>query len=589
MQHEPTNPLLNEDALAEPKKTFREPSPAPGRKRIGEMLMEEGLLTNEQLQQALAGQKELGIKLGQYLIQKNMVDESHVVRLLARQLRVGRYDKERFPPSTELAEVVPESLAHRHLLVPLQRQGSLLWLAMMDPTDLDAIDLVMKTSGYDVEPVICTEQEYVSHFYGVYGRMLEGIADVEVEQEQSITVEDSTVTISSLQYMAEDAPVVKLVNSVLVQALDRGASDIHIQPKHKDVLLRFRVDGKLEEAPAPPKAFYLPFISRIKLLSNMDISISRVPQDGRFTYRTRDKEISVRTSTTPTIYGEKVVMRMLNQSNEVMDFTELGMSEREAKILRTATRRPYGLILATGPTGSGKTTLLYSVLDKLNKIDVNIVTLEDPVEYRVENICQIQLNRKAGMTFASGLRSVLRQDPDIIMVGEIRDLETADIAIKSALTGHKVLSTLHTNNAADTITRMVEMGIEPFLVASTLLVSVAQRLVRRLCDDCAVEEPATSKQLKILGVKPSEGLTIRKAVGCQKCGRSGYKGRIGVFEILEIDENIQDMVIKRASAHQIRAAAVRAGTLVTLKQNAAIKVLEGQTSLEEYMTIAFEL
>ncbi len=579
--------LSPEESAARRRPARGAPAHRP-RKLLGQMLLEENLITAEQLETALREQKNYGLKLGQYLIQRNLVDEHDIVRLLAIQLKVERYDKERFPTDAGIAAQVPEAIAHKHLLVPLKKEGSLLWLGMMDPTDLEAVDAVMKTSGLDVEPVICTEQEYVTHFYGVYGRMLEGIADVEVEQDNPITVEDSTFTISSLQYMAEDAPVVKLVNSTLVQALERGASDIHIQPKYDTVLLRFRVDGKLEEAPAPPKAFFLPFISRIKLLSNMDISVSRVPQDGRFTYRTRDKEISVRTSTIPTIFGEKVVMRLLNQSNEVLTFSQLGMSEREVRILEKAALRPYGMVLATGPTGSGKTTLLYSLLSRLNKVDVNIVTLEDPVEYRVENICQIQLNRKAGMTFASGLRSVLRQDPDIIMVGEVRDLETADIAIKSSLTGHKVLSTLHTNNAADTITRLVEMGIEPFLVASTLLVSIAQRLVRRVCGDCAEEYPVTERMYKVMGVKPGEALTAKRAKGCRKCGQSGYRGRVGVYEILEIDEMVKDLIIQRASAHQIRSAAVKAGSLVTLRQNAAIKVLEGETTFEEYMTIAFE-
>ncbi len=589
-----TGQATTQGAIAQPRFKLDPANVAPQsagggeRKRLGEMLVDEGLITPEDLHKALQVHKAYNMKLGQYLIQRNLVDERNIVRLLAKQLRVEMFDPEEFPPDLSLSELVPEAISHKHLVVPLKRDGDMLMVGMMDPTDINAIDLIGKLSRLYVEPVICTEQEYVSYFYKIYGRMLEGIADVDFDIERPEGIEDSTVTISSLQYMAEDAPIIKLVNSTLVSALERRASDIHIQPKHDSAMMRFRVDGKLEEAPAPPKNFYLPFISRIKLLSNMDISVSRIPQDGRFTYRTRDREISVRTSTMPTIWGEKVVMRLLDQSGEAMGMEQLGLDAREQKIIETGLKRPYGMLLATGPTGSGKTTLLYALLKKLNNIDVNIVTLEDPVEYRLDEIAQIQLNRKAGMTFASGLRSVLRQDPDIIMVGEVRDLETADIAIRAALTGHKVLSTLHTNNAAETITRLIEMGIEPFLVASTLLVSVAQRLVRRVCTDCCEDMPATPAILKAMQVKTSENIMIKKPVGCPKCGRTGFKGRVGVYEILEIDQAVQDLILKRASSATIRNAAVEAGKLHTLKQNAAVKVLKGMTTIEEYMNVAFE-
>lgn len=558
------------------------------RKKLGEMLVEDGLLSADDLHKALAVHKSYGMKLGQYLIQRNLVDERNIVRLLAKQLRVEMFDPEKYPPDISLSDVVPEAISHKHLLVPIKRTGDMLMLAMMDPTDLNAIDIIGKLTRLYVEPVICTEQEYVSYFYKIYGRMLEGIADVDYDVERPQGVEDSTFTISSLQYMAEDAPIIKLVNSTLVAALERRASDIHIQPRQDSILVRFRVDGKLEEAPAPPRQFFLPFISRIKLLSNMDISVSRIPQDGRFTYRTREREISVRTSTMPTIWGEKVVLRLLDQSGDAMDLEQLGLDAREQRIIESGLKRPYGMLLATGPTGSGKTTLLYALLKRLNTTDVNIVTLEDPVEYRMDSIAQIQLNRKAGMTFATGLRSVLRQDPDVIMVGEVRDLETADIAVRAALTGHKVLSTLHTNNAAETITRLIEMGIEPFLVASTLLVSVAQRLVRRVCTDCCEEFLATPSILKAMQVKTTEQIRIRRAVGCPRCGRTGFKGRIGVYEILEIDQAVQDLILRRASSATIRNAAVEAGKLHTLKQNAAIKVLRGLTTIEEYMSVAFE-
>jgi len=381
--------------------------------------------------------------------------------------------------------------------------------------------------------------------------------------------------------MAQEAPVVRLVNSILAQAVREGASDIHISPEAKTVQLRFRIDGKLHEVPSPPRSMILPIISRLKILSNMDISVTRVPQDGRFTVRMENREINVRSSVIPTIHGENAVLRLLDMSSKVYTLEELGMSDQDRIKIETVVDRPYGMILSTGPTGSGKTTSLYAILQRVNQPDINIITLEDPVEYRVEKIRQTQLNRKAGMTFASGLRSILRQDPDVIMVGEIRDAETAGIATQAALTGHRVLSTVHTNDAAGAITRLIDMGIEPFLVSSVLLVSFAQRLVRTICPYCRERYQPPRVALEAWGLDNLENPNFQRGTGCPQCLNTGYRGRTGIFEILVIDDEIQEMVIQNSTAQEITRYARNAGKLSTLKDDAMDKVARGVTTLEE--------
>jgi type IV pilus assembly protein PilB len=398
------------------------------------------------------------------------------------------------------------------------------------------------------------------------------------EEKASIT-ED--VEVSSLQGMAEEAPVVRLVNSILSQGVREGASDIHISPEKESVQVRFRVDGRLHEVPAPPKSMFLPIISRLKILANMDIAVSRIPQDGRFTVKMKNKDINIRASTIPSIYGENLVMRLLDTSTSIYSLERLGMNEKDCQKLESMIEKPHGMILSTGPTGSGKSTSLYSILKKINQPDINIITVEDPVEYRIEKIRQVQLNRKAGMTFASGLRSILRQDPDVIMVGEIRDSETANIAVQAALTGHRVLSTLHTNDSPGAITRFVDMGIEPFLVASVMIVSFAQRLIRTVCPSCKTSYQPAPEALKFWGLENVENANFQQGKGCFSCMQSGYKGRTGVYEVLVIDDFVQDLILKRASAHEITRAVKEVSEFTTLKDNAAEKVIQGITSLEE--------
>ena len=557
------------------------------RKKLGEILVEGGLLTQKQLEQALPFQKKSNLKLGQFLVREGIVSEVQIVDLVSNQLKLEKYRPDKHIIDMEVARLIPADIAHKYGVAPLQKNGMLITVAMTDPLDINALDAIEVFTNCEVEAVICTEQQLnLLHttLFGTYagiGGVLEELEDVQIDKgpEKAAALED--VEVSSLQGMAEEAPVVRLVNSILSQGVREGASDIHISPEKDHVQIRFRVDGKLHEVPAPPKSMFLPIISRLKILANMDIALSRVPQDGRFTVKMKNKDINIRASTIPSIYGENLVLRLLDTSSSIYSLELLGMNERDRERLESIITKPYGMILSTGPTGSGKSTALYSILKKVNQPDINIITVEDPVEYRIDKIRQVQLNRKAGMTFASGLRSILRQDPDVIMVGEIRDSETASIAVQAALTGHRVLSTLHTNDAAGAMTRLVDMGIEPFLVASVMLVSFAQRLVRKVCPNCRTPHKPSPEALKYwrLSEVDTSGFIIGQ--GCFNCMNSGYKGRTGIYEVLVISDMVQDMILKRKSAHEINRAAIEAGTFATLRDNALEKVIQGITSLEE--------
>jgi type IV pilus assembly protein PilB len=469
----------------------------------------------------------------------------------------------------------------------VSKKSSLLTVCMVDPMDIEALDSLEVLTKLEANPVICTEHQLSELTFAVYGlnsdlgEVMDSMEDMSIEADSADMETGADVAVTSLQEMADEAPVVRLVNSILAQAVRERASDVHLSPEKSFVQLRFRVDGKLREAPAPPKSVFLPIVSRIKILANMDIAVSRVPQDGRFTFNLDGREIHVRASSLPTIHGENLVLRLLYRTGEALGLDDLGLSPEAMELMAATASKPWGMILATGPTGSGKTTTLYAILKKLNRPDINIVTLEDPVEYRVEKIRQVQLNRKAGMTFASGLRSILRQDPDTIMVGEIRDAETAGIAVQSALTGHKVLSTLHTNDAAGAVTRLMEMGVEPFLVSSTLLVAIAQRLVRKNCPHCLEEYAPPAAAVAAMGMEDAASARFVRGTGCYRCNNSCFMGRVGVYEILPVDEMVQDMILRRASGAEITRAMVKAGRMRTLKQDAARLAAAGVTSLEE--------
>lgn len=557
------------------------------------MLVESNLIGEDRLKQALIDQKKAGLKLGQFLTRQGIVSEQQIIDLLSKQLKIAKYHPDSYPLDIDLIRLIPIEVAQKYSVAPLRKKGRLLTIAIVDPLDINALDYIEVLTNSEVEPIVCSERELnqlISSLYGTQsglGSLMENMEIKSPDEGQEETASDKEeVQIASLQDLAGEAPVIRLANSIFAQAIRDGASDVHISPQQNSVQLRFRVDGKLLEVPSPPKSLFLPIIARMKILANMDITVSRIPQDGRFTLKLDKKEINVRVSSIPTIYGENMVLRLLDTSGGVYSLDRLGMIPSDMEKIENVCNKPYGMVLSTGPTGSGKSTSLYAILNAINKPDINIMTLEDPVEYRINNIRQIQLNRKAGMTFASGLRSILRQDPDVIMVGEIRDSETAAIAVQAAQTGHRVLSTVHTNDAAGAITRFIDMGIEPFLVSSVLLVSFAQRLVRTVCPYCKEPYTPSEKAYRALGITPEEAKTavFQHGKGCYQCKNTGYKGRTGLFEVLVNDEMVQDMILKKRSSQEIARAAIEAGNLRTLQKDAAAKVVQGITTLEEAMS-----
>ncbi|MDY6822221.1 MAG: ATPase, T2SS/T4P/T4SS family [Thermodesulfobacteriota bacterium] len=558
------------------------------RRKLGEMLIDAGHLTEEKLSKYLAAQQRSGLKLGQFLIREGVVSEAMIVELISQQAGIKKYNAMEFPVSSENAAKLAEGIARKYQAIPLKQDIQLLYVAMTDPLDIRSLDAIEFECNMEVEPLICNEQEFSHLFSLIYGARADAGdmgAGFDMVDEMNFAEEEAaeagTTELTSLQHMAEEAPVVRLVNTLLSQAIRQGASDIHISPEKRYIQIRFRIDGSLHEMPAPPRQMFLSIVSRLKILASLDISISRIPQDGRFSVKIENKDINVRVSTIPTIYGENAVLRLLDTSSGVYTLDQLGMAADDQEKLKRNIAKPYGMVLATGPTGSGKSTSLFAMMNRINNPDINIITLEDPVEYRMEGIRQAQLNRKAGMTFAGGLRSILRQDPDVIMVGEIRDGETAQVATQAALTGHMVFSTVHTNDAAGAITRFIDMGVEPFLVSSVMLVSIAQRLVRKICEYCAQDDHPTREALAFMGLDNVPDPVFKKGRGCPQCMNTGYRGRTGIYEIMDIDDEIQDMILKRRSARQIIQAAVTAGKLRTLKQDAARKAALGITTLDE--------
>ena len=555
------------------------------RKKLGEMLAEANLLTEDQLKEALMDLPKSKLKLGQYLIRKGLVGEHPMLEMLSRQLKIERYQPEKYPLDQSLAQLIPLDYAQKFQIAPLKKKGRLLTICMSDPMDIDTLDGVEMLTNCEVEPSIGTEREVnqlISSIYGIQSGLGNVLETMEIDIKPETEKEDQTdVLVSSLQDMAGEAPVIRLVNTIFGQAIREGASDVHISPQQNNVQVRFRIDGKLHDVPAPPKSLFLPIVARIKILANMDITVSRVTQDGRFTLKMDRKEINVRVSSIPTIHGENLVLRLLDTGAGIYSLDKLGMIPSDIVKIQSIINKPYGMILSTGPTGSGKSTSIYAILNELNRPESHIMTLEDPVEYRIENIRQVQLNRKAGMTFAGGLRSILRQDPDIIMVGEIRDPETAAIAVQAAQTGHRLLSTVHTNDAAGAISRLVDMDIEPFLIASVLLATFAQRLVRTICPYCKETYQPPKAALAAVGLEGVENGSFMRGKGCNQCMNTGYKGRTGIFEVLVNDEMIQRLILEKRSAQEIAREAKKAGKLRTLQEDAAAKVLRGITTLEE--------
>ena len=551
------------------------------RKRLGELLMESGKINEEQLERALASQKKSGDRLGKVVVSLGFITEMDLLRLLETHLEIPLVDLSTSVPEREATQMIPGSLAERHQLIPLRKRGNKLIVAMSDPTNFFAIDDVRMVTNSEIEPVIASEgdiQRAISTAYGVAEMVEKAVTQLQKE-ELSGLMELET---------ADDAPIISIVNSLISQAIKATASDIHLEPMEKVMRVRFRVDGVLREVVQFPKHAQAALISRIKIMSEMDIAEKRSPQDGRIRVQEAGRAVDLRVSTLPTIYGEKIVMRILDQKAVILDIGALGYTEANLQKYRKMFHQSYGMVLVTGPTGSGKTTTLYSTLMELNTPAKNIITVEDPVEYRLPGINQVQVNPKAGLMFASGLRSILRQDPNIIMVGEIRDQETAEIAIRAALTGHLVLSTLHTNDAAGAVTRLIDMGIEPFLVASSVLGVIAQRLVRRICPDCIETYMPESNSPECMFV--SEGveqcLPLFRGKGCLRCGNTGYRGRIAIHEVLPMSSEIRDMVTRRTSTDEMARQAQKDG-MRTMQQDGIEKALAGKTTVQEVMRVAY--
>ncbi|MFZ5428323.1 MAG: GspE/PulE family protein [Thermodesulfobacteriota bacterium] len=560
-------------------------------KALHDKLVDSGLVSRSEVDQVRQIQRKSGWKIVEYLMHQGRLNENELIDFISRELKIDKYTAEKYPLDKTLKEVLPDELGRKLQLVPLKAERSVLFVATADPESINRLDQVERVSMMEVEPVFCTKAELedlMAAQYGVQSHLgdMMGIID-ELSVQSGDEIEEGVDLAGALQSAVQEAPVVRLVNQILAQAVRERASDIHLSPMKATIQMRFRIDGELREFPTPPKSVFLTVLSRLKLLANMDITVTRIPQDGRFSFVLDGKEVNVRASTLPTIHGENLVLRLLTRSTRGGSMDDLGVSEQDKTKLRKGMARPFGMILATGPTGSGKTTLLYAILRELDQPGVNIITLEDPVEYRIETIRQVQLNVRAGMTFASGLRAILRQDPDTIMVGEIRDGETAGIAVQSALTGHQVLSTVHTNSACQAVTRLMEMGIEPFLVASTLAVVVGQRLVRRICPKCKEPYQPARELLDLFEMRHLKGVEFMRGKGCSDCNGLGYAGRVGVYEVLYVDDLVQDLIMRQASAREIEQAAVEAKLFSTLKMDALSKVVAGLTTIEEAATIAF--
>jgi type IV pilus assembly protein PilB len=566
-----------------------------GGKRFGQLLIEAGVLTSEDLARALERQRASGERLGEALVNLKLASEADIVQALASQLEVGVFDPSRVPTiEPEIILTIPEHLARHHRALAVRRDGSVLGVAMCDPLDLVAIDDIRAATGLELELEVGLPSEIESAITAAYrsataGRhMEEVIAGARLELGTATEAGFEELSEQELRSKALDAPIVRLVNLVMSQAIAERATDIHIEPLEDRVLVRYRVDGMLYDSTTAPKHFHEAIVVRIKILSEMDVAERRVPLDGRFTVGFEEREIDVRVSTLPTIYGEKVAMRLLHRSGFDFSLTDLGFEDEMLATFRRAIRRPYGMVLISGPTGSGKSTTLYAGLRELDRETKNITTLEDPVEYHLDRVNQVSINRKAGMLFGTGLRSILRQDPDIILVGEIRDQETADLAVRSALTGHLVLSTVHANDAPSTATRIVDIGIEPFLVSSAVHLVMAQRLVRKICPHCKEPYEPDPATVKALARDALDGFEFVHGAGCKRCRGRGYLGRTAVFELLDLSPEIGELIIAGASADALRKRAVELG-FVTLRENAIRKVRAGVTTVEEALGVCTEL
>jgi type IV pilus assembly protein PilB len=559
--------------------------------KLGKVLVSSKLLTEEQLSKALQIQKTEGGKLGTILVKSNFIDESRLLSFLSQQYGIPSVDLAKLDIDPAVIKLIPVEVVQKYLLIPIKRTGATVRVAMVDPTDVHAIDDIKFMTGYEVIPLVASEGavlDAISRHYssggGDLATVLKGITDLDGEVA---TVEETEEDIAGAAE-AEDAPVVKLANVILSEAVKKKVSDIHIEPYEHSFRVRYRLDGSLYEVMSPPKKLQAALTSRFKIMASLDIAERRLPQDGRIKLRVEDKQVDLRVSTLPCLFGEKIVMRLLDKSNLTLDLTKLGFEQKALDDFMKAITSPYGMVLVTGPTGSGKTTSLYSALHYINQIDVNIMTAEDPVEYNLVGINQVQMKDEIGLNFAAALRSFLRQDPDIVMVGEIRDYETAEIAVKAALTGHLVLSTLHTNDAPSTINRLLNMGIEPFLVSSSVVLIMAQRLVRRICKECKEEEKVEPEALERIGFSSDEAASVvcYRGKGCSVCSDTGYKGRLALYEVMPVTDELKELVLQGASADEIKKKAM-SQQMKTLRMSGLTKVKEGITTVEEVLDTTF--
>jgi type IV pilus assembly protein PilB len=582
--------------------------------RIGELLLKEKRITPAQLQEALNHQKANGGKVGLNLVRLGFVTDEEITELLSKQYGVPSINLSQFDIDASVIKLIPAETVQKYQIIPLSRSGATLTIAITDPTNVFAMDDIKFMTGYNVEPVVASETsvlEAIQRYYSTNGASRNGkkdtpnqapdgtlnsaatmemvskaLEDVAVEDDVEVLEDLDQIDVASLEKQSGEAPVIRLVNLMLMSAIQKAASDIHIEPYEKEFRIRFRIDGILYNVMQPPTKFRDAITSRVKIMSKLDIAEKRLPQDGRIKIRFAadgvTKEIDFRVSCLPTLFGEKIVLRLLDKDKLMLDMTKLGFESESLTKLEVAISKPWGMVLVTGPTGSGKTNTLYSSISKINTLETNIMTAEDPVEFNLVGVNQVQVRENIGLNFAAALRSFLRQDPNIILVGEIRDFETAEIAVKAALTGHLVLSTLHTNDAPSTINRLMNMGIEPFLVASSVNLICAQRLVRRLCTGCAQDHPHAPQALVEAGFTPEEAGKVvpKKGAGCERCNQTGYKGRVGLYEVMEVSDELRELILVGASGLELKRKAVEEG-MITLRRSGLRKVMDGVTTIEE--------
>ncbi len=564
---------------------------------LGELLLREKLLNSEQLKEALEYKKKNKVSIGTAIVSLGYVSEEDMAQVLSRQLGYPYIDLDQFDVYPDVINLISVDIAKKHLVMPIHRIRSFLTLAMADPTDLNIIEDIRFRTGLSVQPVIASESAIINAINKYYGsadslRVKQIVDEIEQAEDTSVNIieeEEEDYDIEELVQSTEEAPIITLVNTIFIDAIKKGASDVHFEPYERSFRIRYRIDGTLYETMNLALKFKNPVTSRVKILSNMDIAEKRLPQDGRVKMRVKlengnRKDVDMRVSSIPAIFGEKVVVRILDKSMLKLDLKQLGFEKESLEVFMDAISRPWGIILVTGPTGSGKTNTLYSAISNLNSLEKNIMTAEDPVEFYISGINQVNIHEEIGLNFVASLRSFLRQDPDIMLVGEMRDFETVDIAIKAALTGHLVFSTVHTNDAASTIHRLVNMNVEPFLIADSVIAIVAQRLVRKLCKKCRERHNLSPDALIDIGFTPEEVQTVKpyKPTGCNECNNTGYKGRTGIFEVMKVTDDIREMVLARGQSKEIKKKAMEQG-MITLRQSGLVKIKNGITSIEEVL------